>query len=471
MPFAFFDSTENLVSFGNPTVASPGAFTRYTGSYTSSDDGFTSSPIALPSGMNWQYGTLANAQATFTQFYVSTNGYISFSAGSGGINSSPTAGTIAGNPGDLWLQTSITNTSNTTTVHDIFTRAVSFTHTKNGVSDPNGAHYFMDIVVYCGTYGATTTGKDYQIRLLKYAGTQWVQIRTRSLGGIAGNQGVFGTVSGSSASASSQVSKVWESSNGGQNWTFRGTGGVGEIGPGFTTGAYADSGGVSLSKVIDNLEFGVGNQVNLAGTGYSWWNHYNSRAGAQGSEFLLGCSFMNIGAIRDCILRYVVGATTATENSWLLNTTYGGYAGDINGDGSLPDLSDSTRLGNIQAGAAGCQALTDAPVVKLLNLMRLSMLPEYSEHLRIRGIVGGISLNNLRPGYPVYDTASTRVVSNAENTGVEGKTRLYSVFINGGYMSVTPGTQVSMSDHVGTARARSIRGVGATIRGTGGALP
>jgi hypothetical protein len=470
MPFAFFDSTENLVSFGAPTVASPGAFTRYTGSYTNIDDGFASTPIALPSGMNWQYGNSSNVQSTFTQFFVSTNGYISFSAGSGSINSGPTAGTIAGNAGDLWLQTTLTNTVNTTTTHDIFTRAVSFTHTKNGVSDPNGAHYFMDIVVYCGTYGATTTGKDYQIRLLKYAGVQWVQIRTRSLGGIAGNQGVFGTVSGSSASASSQVSKVWESSNGGQNWTFRGTGGVGEIGPGFTTGAFADSGGVSLSKVIDNLEFGVGNATNLAGTGYSWWNHYN-RSGAQGSEFLLGCSFMNMGAIRSSILRYVVGSASATETSWLLDTTYGGNAGDINGSGGVPDLSDSTRLGNIQAGAVGCQALTDAPVVKLLNLMTLGISPTYRENLRIAGIIGGISLNDVRPGYPVYDTADSRVVSNVENTGVAGKTRLYSSFINSGYMSATPNTTVSMNDHVGAARARSIRGVGATIRGTGGNLP
>lgn len=469
MPFVFFDSSENTVS-PSPTVASPGSYVRYSGSVTSIDDGYTSTPISLPSGMNWQYGTIgSNTQATFTQFYVSTNGYISFGNGSGSIYNSPQIGTIAGNPGDLWLQSGLANTVNTTTVHDIFTLGRSFTYTKRGVNDPNGAHYVMDIVVYCGTYGATTTAKDYYIRLLKYAGTQWVQIRATSAG-TAGSQGVYGTISGVSQVASSQLNKVWESSNGGQSWTYRGTGCVAAVGPTFTAGAYDSSGGISISKIIDNLEFQVGSQTTLVSTGYPWWNYYN-RAGAEGSEALLGASFMNIGAIASTILGYVVGSTTAQETAWLLDTTYGGYAGDINGNGSLPDLSDAIRLGNIQAGAIGCQALTDAPIIKLINLMRLGISPTYSEALRTAGIIGGISLNNVRPGYAVYDTGSTRVVSNVQNTGYTGgelKTRLYSQYVNTG-INNSLNTQISMNDHVG--KAISVRGVGGTIRGTGGNLP
>ena len=57
MPFAYMSNASSITSIGNPTVASPLNMTRYTGSVTSVDDGYASTPINLPSGMVWYYGT------------------------------------------------------------------------------------------------------------------------------------------------------------------------------------------------------------------------------------------------------------------------------------------------------------------------------------------------------------------------------------------------------------------------------
>ena len=468
MPFTFMNNSVSATSIGNPTVAAPANMTRYAGSVTSVDDGYGTTPISLPAGMTWYYGSFNNnASAGHTQFYLGTNGYITFAAGSGGIYSSPTSGAIMANPGDNWVQSGLTNTVTTTTVHDFYTRGGSGTVYKNGSAI--GTHYWMDIVCYCGGYGSTTTSRDWQMRLATWGGFQWVMTRAR--GNAVGSSGVVGTNGTTYSSGTTNYNQVWRSSDNGYSWTLYGTGFVSMIGPTLTKPSIN---GYSLSSVIDNLEFRNG--VASISLGYSTAGAYNyhsqfgsgagGNTGYGGSYYFYGGGSSAMQSIGTAILNIIVGNYGASDPRylWLTSTSAGYIAYDLNSSGSL-DLGDQTAIGNIINGSAGYTSATDAPVIRMRNLFDTARSSAYYTSLTSSFILGNVAADAIRPGYLVYAT-NTIQCSNSDDslgTGVTSKKMyLYSSYVNT-TLSETLGTSVSWDSHVNGAQ--SVNGVGTGPRG------
>lgn len=473
MPFAYMSNAGSITSIGNPTVASPLNMTRYTGPITSVDDGFTQTAIDLPSGMVWYYGALAtNTNTAFTQFYVSTNGYITFGGGSGSIYSSPQPACIMANPGDSWLASGLQNATPTTTVQDIYTRGGSSTYQISGSNDPNGTHYWMDIVVYCGTYGSTTTSRDWQMRLGKYGGTQYIMTRAR--GNITGAPGPYGTNGTAYPGTASDINQVWVSTNNGVSWTLGGFGFLSLIGPDMRA---LSGGSYSLASVVDSLAFGCGSATGTSGynetSGFPYHNQYGAGkdlggTNQGGAAYFYGGSYLSMGSWNTTILNYIVGNFGAGDPryTFMADTSSGYMAADLNADGSI-SLSDSIAIQNLQVGNAGYTAATDTPVIRMRNLFRLASTPTYSASLSgTYFLAGNITLNDLRPGYRVYDANYTNKIANADNsdgTGVTSrKMYLYSSYINA-LPSATDGSNVSLSEHIGWAK--SVRNVGTGPRG------
>lgn len=472
MPFAFMSNSASTTSIGNPTVASPLNMTRYTGSVTSIDDGYTSTPISLPAGMTWYYGTFSNnVNAAFTQFYVSTNGYISFGAGTGGIISSPVAGTICGNPGDNWLQSGLQNATPTTTVHDIYTRGGSSTYVINGSNDPLGTHYWMDIVVYCGTYGSSTTSRDYQIRLGKYNGIQYVMTRAR--GNLAGQQGVYGTNGQFYAATATNYNQCWVSSNNGVSWTWLNLGFLSLIGPPMQA---LSGGSYSLASLVDSLAFRCGSATGTSGynetVGFPYHNQYGAGkdlggTNQGGAAYFYGGSYLTMQSWILTINNYIVGLFGAGDPryTFMTDTSSGYMAADLNADGTI-NLSDSIAIQNIQVGNAGYTAATDTPVIRMRNLFRLASTSTYSASLSgTYYLAGNITLNDLRPGYRVYGTNTYQIANydNSDGTGITSrKMYLYSSYINTS-PPATDASTVSLSQHIGWAQ--SVLQVGTAPRG------
>ena len=471
MAFAFMSNASSSTSIGSPTVAAPINMTRYTGSVTSVDDGFASTPISLPSGMTWYYGTVgSNTVGAFTQFYVGTNGYITFSQGSGSILSSPAAGYIMANPGDNWLQSGLTN--NTGTVHDIYTRGGSSLYNVAGGTDSAGTHYWMDIVVYCGTYGATTTSRDWQIRLGKQGNTQYIMTKTRAATtGSPGPYGTNGTAypgAGADENGNTQ-NQVWVSTNNGETWTLLGKGFLSLIGPSMQ--ALSDS-SYSLASLVDSLAFRCGSANSTVGynapVGFPYHNQYGDGRNLGGTNqggapYFYGGSYLSMGSWTSTILNYIVGNFGAGDPryTFLTDTSSGYAAGDISASGGI-DLSDSIAIQNIQVGNSGYQAATDTPVIRMRNLFLLASSATYSASLSgTYFLAGNITLNDLRPGYRVYDANYTNKIANADNSDGTGITSrrmyLYSSYINTS-PPATDASTVSLSQHIGWAK--SVVGVG-----------
>ena len=101
------------------------------------------------------------------------------------------------------------------------------------------------------------------------------------------------------------------------------------------------------------------------------------------------------------------------------------------------------------------------------NLFLLASSATYSASLSgTYYLAGNITLNDLRPGYRVYDAGATNKIANYDNsdgTGIKSrKMYLYSSYIN-----VTPpatdASTVSLSQHIGWAK--SVLQVGTGPRG------
>ena len=183
-------------------------YTKYTGSVTSPDDGYATTPITLPGIFQM------NAQTATTNLYVSTNGYVTLGSGSGAIIYTPQSQTnpaaICGNPGDQWQQSGLTMTDGDK--QDIYYKSV----------DLGGGKYAMMLIVYQGTFGATTTPKSYILNIYRDSTYQWVEARAKS--NVSGNAGPYNVTDVSQPS--STTSKVWRGNLQGQSWTYMGTGSV-----------------------------------------------------------------------------------------------------------------------------------------------------------------------------------------------------------------------------------------------------
>lgn len=196
--------------FSTDTIPFPSnttGYTLYSGTFSSIDDGYSNTAVTIPSfSMNG---------VTSTSFYLSTNGYVTLAAGNGNILSQPedassgASATIAGNPSDLWLQKGLVNTDGDT--QNWYYKIDNF-----------GSKYSIKNIVYCGTYGSSTTPKSYILNLYRDTTYQYVETRVKS--NTAGTTGPYNNPS--VAQAASTTSKVWRGDLNGQNWVYLGTGSV-----------------------------------------------------------------------------------------------------------------------------------------------------------------------------------------------------------------------------------------------------
>jgi hypothetical protein len=141
-----FDSS-SLLSWPSSTTG----YTLYTGGFASFDDNATTSPILSVSNF------IINNQASTNQIYVSTNGYITFGAGSGQTASGPiitgnAGASIAGNPGDMWLEPGLVN-------DDGDTQNLYYT------TGSEGDKSYIKFIVYSGIYGSETIPSSYLLNL------------------------------------------------------------------------------------------------------------------------------------------------------------------------------------------------------------------------------------------------------------------------------------------------------------------
>jgi uncharacterized delta-60 repeat protein len=198
--------------------SSSSGYTLYSGSFTDFDDGYTSTPITLPV-------TFFTNGLSSTSLYVSTNGYFTIGTGSSGILSGPTQAnpaSMAGNPGDLWLEPGTVNTDG-----DIQNLYYQTGTTGNGM-------YYVKLLIYSGLYEEITTPSSYIINFYRDTGYQWLETRVKL--NTRGDVGPYN--SPSVAQPPSTVSRVFRGNLNGQGWSYLGTGSV-SPGVGITTGVEA----------------------------------------------------------------------------------------------------------------------------------------------------------------------------------------------------------------------------------------
>jgi hypothetical protein len=198
----FFDSS-SLLSWPSSTAG----YTLYTGGFTSIDDGYTTSPIPSIS-------SFAMNQTSSNQIFVSTNGYITLGAGRGNISNGPEIitgyATIAGNPGDLWLQPGRSLDDGDT--QNLYYLSGSLVNNKS----------YIKFIVYSGVYEDETRPSSYLLNLYIDNIYQWVETRVKS--NTFGDTGPYNSFDVSQGA--STISKVWRGDLAGQNWVYLGTGSV-----------------------------------------------------------------------------------------------------------------------------------------------------------------------------------------------------------------------------------------------------
>ena len=187
--------------------ASSAGFTLYNGGFTSADDGYSSSPITLPTTFE------TNNQAS-TSLYLSTNGYFTLGSGNSAIISTPqdsaSPAAMCANPGDNWMQPGLTNSDGD--VQNWYYRT----------GNDGGDKQYVKNLVYAGTYGATTTPTSYIINFYRDGKYEWLETRVKS--NTRGNAGPYNAIDVSQGA--STTSRVWRGDLNGQNWVYMGTGTV-----------------------------------------------------------------------------------------------------------------------------------------------------------------------------------------------------------------------------------------------------
>jgi len=200
-----YDSVNNLIW---PEYGTSGGFSRYTGGFTSIDDGNSTVPITLPGNFEM------NAQGESANLYVSTNGYITLGQGSGQIINTPQSQSnpacMAGNPADNWLNPGLAMTDGD--VQDVYYKSINQGNGKIG----------MQFKVYQGTYGNQTSPRSYLINIYRDQTYQWIETRVKS--SVAGNAGPYNNIDVSTPA--STTSQVWRGDLNGQNWSYLGTGSI-----------------------------------------------------------------------------------------------------------------------------------------------------------------------------------------------------------------------------------------------------
>jgi len=186
--------------------SSTSGYTLYSGGFTNSDDGYSTSPITLPT-------TFKTNNVSSTSLYISTNGYFTIGSGSGSILSSPSQASPASmcaNPSDNWLQPGLVMTDGDTQNAYYQTGTDGF------------GRYYVKLLVYGGTYQATTTPKSWIANFYRDNTYQWLEVRAKS--NVVGQSGPYNVTSVSQPS--STTSRVWRGDLNGQNWVYLGTGSI-----------------------------------------------------------------------------------------------------------------------------------------------------------------------------------------------------------------------------------------------------
>lgn len=179
-------------------------YTLYSGGFTSSDDGYSKVAITLPVAFS------TNNQSS-TNLFISTNGYFTLNSGLGSILSGPTTATpavMAANPGDNWLQSGLVNNDGD----------IQNAYYKTGNDGPS--RYYVKLLVYAGTFGATTAPTSWVANFYRDSTYQWFEVRAKS--NVRGSAGPYNSIS--VAQASSTTSRVWRSNLNGLSWVYMGTG-------------------------------------------------------------------------------------------------------------------------------------------------------------------------------------------------------------------------------------------------------
>lgn len=203
---SYVDTYQYNPSVFLPWPSSSTGYTLYSGGFTSPDDGFSNSPITLPTTFK------TNNQAS-NQLYLSTNGYFTLTSGDGTILNGPTTpnpATMAANPGDNWLQPLLVN--NDGDIQNWYYQTGS----------DGGMRYYVKNLVYAGTFGANTTPTSYVINFYIDGVYQWLETRIKS--NSRGNAGPYNSIDVSQGA--STTSRVWRGDLNGQNWVYMGTGTV-----------------------------------------------------------------------------------------------------------------------------------------------------------------------------------------------------------------------------------------------------
>jgi len=198
-----YSNTINL-----PWPSNPSGYTLYSGGFTAFDDGYSNSPITIPS--------FAMNGSSSTSLYINTNGYLSLGSGHTNIFLSPQDGPLirplCGNSDDLWLQPGLVNTDG-----DVQNAWYQVTNQGGGV-------FSAKFILYQGRYQSTTQPWSYIINIYKDTTYQWMEARVKTNFNPASTIGPYNTSDVSQTP--STVSKVWRGDLNGQNWTYLGTGSI-----------------------------------------------------------------------------------------------------------------------------------------------------------------------------------------------------------------------------------------------------
>ena len=204
---SFADTYNYNPSVFLPWPSSSAGYTLYNGGFTSADDGFSNSPITLPT-------TFKTDGQSSSNLYLSTNGYFTLGSGSAQIiytpqdQSNPAA--MCGNPGDNWMQPGLTMTDGD----------VQNWYYQTG-SD-GGGKYYVKLLVYQGQFGNNTFPLSYVLNFYRDEQYQWLESRIKA--NQRGNAGPYNITDVSQGA--STTSRVWRGNLNGQNWVYMGTGTV-----------------------------------------------------------------------------------------------------------------------------------------------------------------------------------------------------------------------------------------------------
>ena len=169
-------------------------------------------------GLPWIMDT-STGLVGFTQFFLASNGYITFGQGSGSILNTPQVFSgappaIGGNVGDQWFQPGLALNDNNQ--HSFWIRSNDYGNQKAWAS----------IVVFAGRYSLTGVPITYQINLYKDSIYQYVECRVADNAYInpSGRMGPYNSTDVTTPTSIS--SYVWRSPRDGGAWTLLGQGAI-----------------------------------------------------------------------------------------------------------------------------------------------------------------------------------------------------------------------------------------------------